>query len=75
MEALIASSDNWDTIISQLETLILAVTASNNPNYSIAGRSYSKGDYLGQLMTAYEQAKARRQEADGAWQIDSRGVT
>ena len=66
---------NWAVIVAQLEDRIAAVTASNNPDYSVAGRSISKAGYLSQLMTAYEKALVFRQSADGAWSVDSRGAS
>lgn len=70
-------AEDWDTIIAQIRRRIMDVTAAANPDYSVAGRSISKGAYLAQLTAAHEQAKHWRQMADngGAWEIVSRGVS
>ncbi len=69
-----AAADDWDSILSQLRQRILAVTASNNPTVSIAGRTYQKAEYLEKLHTSYAQAQHYRQDAE-VWQIEARGCT
>jgi len=64
---------DWDTILGNLRARILEVTASPNPDYSIAGRSFSKGAYLAQLNEAYLKALQYRQQADGPFEVRSVG--
>jgi hypothetical protein len=69
-----AASDDFDTILAQLRARILAVTAANNVDYTVGGKTVSKGTYLTQLRESYRELLNLRQDADGAWQIEARGV-
>ena len=62
------------TAYEQTVTRIKEVTASNNPDYSVAGRSYSKGAYLTQLLQALKDIKTAIQVEDGPFEVRSRSV-
>lgn len=73
-----AEADDLQTILSQITTRITQVTASNNPDYSIAGRTISKGAYLSQLIAARKEIKAALQAAGDegdAWEVRGVGIT
>lgn len=65
--------------ITQVAERIVEVTASANPDYSVAGRSISKGTYLTQLREAQRDLMEQLQLAylieSGPFEIRSRGIT
>ncbi len=63
---------DFDTIIGQIKSRIVEVTASQNPTYKVEGHSYSKGEYLEQLGRQLEQMMKLRSQSE-PFEIVSRG--
>jgi peptidoglycan hydrolase-like protein with peptidoglycan-binding domain len=69
-----ANRTSLDTAIAQTIARIVEVTASANPDYSVAGRSISKGAYLAQLNQALKELRETRQQFDGYFEVRTRGI-
>lgn len=68
-------AENLDAIIDQTVARIKEVTASQNPDYSVAGRSISKGAYLATLTDQLFKLEQARQRADGPFEVRTVGHT
>lgn len=69
-----ANQASLQTAYEQVIARIVEVTASANPDYSIAGRSFSKGAYLAQLTQQLKSLKEAIAIESGPYEIRSRGV-
>lgn len=67
-------AENLATSIAQVGERIVEVTASANPDYTVGGRTISKGTYLTQLVAQLELLKQAQQRAGGPFVVTSRGV-
>ena len=63
-------SDALDNIAARIKE----VSESANPDYSVGGRSISKGAYLSQLMEALAQLRTQEQTLSGPWEVKTRSV-
>lgn len=72
-----SAADDFDETLANIRARILEVTASANPDYSVGGRSISRGAYLSQLKDSYKEILALRQQADngGAWEVRGYGIS
>ncbi len=62
------------TAIDQICTRIKEITADPNPDYSVGGRSISKGAYLAQLMEALAALRQQEQTLSGPWEYKIRSI-
>lgn len=64
--------ENLQTARDQIAARIVEVTASANPDYSVGGRSISKGTYLTQLGAELERLEKLIQRLGGPYEIRTR---
>lgn len=57
----------------QIDNLIVQITASPNPDYSIDGKSVSKAGYLRELMAQRKAIEELIMMADGPYEIRTQG--
>ena len=68
-----AETDSLDLAITQLEARIVEITAQALPDVSVGGRTISTASYLATLNKALADLRIQRQQADGAFQVESIG--
>lgn len=66
------------TALEQITERIAELTASQNPTYTVGGRTVNKGEYLEQLIRSQKELLSQIQAADvaenGPWEVRSFGV-
>ena len=67
-------AQNISDAIDNITARIAEVTASTNPDYSVGGRSISKGAYLSQLIDALALLRVQEQTLSGPWEVKTRSV-
>lgn len=67
-------AQNLQTAYEQVAARLVEVTVSANPDYSIAGRSISKGAYLSQLTQQLAELKKAIAMESGPFEVRSRGI-
>lgn len=66
-----ASAANLQTALDQISQLIVDVTASPKPDYSIDGVSYSWGSYLSMLLDKQQTLLQLIQQVSGPYEVFS----
>lgn len=68
-----SAASDFDAILTQMRARILELTASQNPDVQVAGRTINKSQYLATLLAQYAETLKLQQQADGPFEVRSWG--